>query len=910
MTRRLLLGRAGTGKTHACLDLVSQNRGTSLLLVPTYSQAEHLRHLLLDRLPGLQERAVETFETLAERATGHRLRDLVGPAVKDRVAARVLKDFFPDAAGQAGFRAEFLAAVKEIKEQGLSPSEALAKAEAHFTVKSRGRLLFRAYARYDEALPGPDHEDLLIRARDALTETYDLFCVDGFHDFTPVQHEIVRRLAARAGETVVTLPLDPQDPRHPIFATAARTREAFADYDDETLRENRRSTGALAALEQRLFTAPRGDLAKGEVEILACPSEEDEADRLARRVARSGRRFSDFLIVRRSFDGCHAVYRAAFRRYGIPLRFFGTEPLGRTPAARAIAIWLRTLCGAVDPASLLPLLRSPYFFARPEPEEVDRTAEQLRVNGVADVPFAPDREGSLGDLLRRRFGLRDALILDPDGSRDLAVAARVLAAVQHEADAVADLPLAEAAQQVLRRLPELRGAPPDRRHACVYAVDATEARQWERPVVCVAGLTSDAFPRQHRQDLFLRDEDRREFREQQDLAMPLRARREDEERYLFYVALTRARERLVLSYPAFDEQGTPRAPSPYLEEMRAQFAGLEPRRFPLAAQQVPVGDALVREDLLPIVADGLGRAEIHDEVALAASLYDLYAVPRAELAWPRRLTLARARPIEALPRDPARRLSASGINDYLRCPYLFLMRRVLRVQAAREPGLDPMLRGGIVHKALERVALDPRDPAAIFDDVFSERTRGLALGLEGEAQRRWMRRVVVRAGAELRRQPVEHVEKEFHVPVGDVELFGYVDRIDRYEAGQLVRDYKTGASVQLEGNIQLDAYLLALDEPAGAVFERLKKGDAAGFVVDGLEDAVRGNVEIVTPAQLEERRTRTRGTIATVAAAIRAGKLAVRPRDPESCTRTKCDGYDLCRVVRARWLAKPSGEPK
>jgi ATP-dependent helicase/DNAse subunit B len=903
------LGRAGTGKTHACLDLVSHyRRGASLLLVPTYSQAEHLRHLLLDRLPGLQERAVETFETLAERATGHRLRDLVGPAVRDRVAARVLRESFPDAAGQAGFRAEFVAAVKEIKEQGLRPHEALAKAEAHFEKSTRGRLLFEAYARYEQELPGPDHEDLLIRARDALTETYDLFCVDGFHDFTPVQHEIVDRLAARASETVVTLPLDPQDPRHPIFATAVRTREAFSDYDDEILRENRRSTGVLAALEQRLFTAPRGDLAARDVEILACPSEEDEADRLARLVARSGRRFSDFLIVRRSFDGCHAFYRAAFQRYGIPLRFFGTEPLGHTPAARAIAIWLRTLCGAVDPASLLPLLRSPYYLARPDPEEVDRTAERLRKEGVTDLEFTPDREGSLRDLLRRRFGLRDALIDDPDGSRDLAVAARVLAAVQKEADALADLPLAEAAQQVLRRLPQLRGAPPDRRHACVYAVDATEARQWERPVVCVAGLTSDSFPRQHRQDLFLRDEDRRAFSEKQELALPLRARREDEERYLFYVALTRARERLVLSYPAFDEEGTPRAPSPYLEEMRAQFADLEPRRIPLAAQQVPAGDALVREDLLPIVADGLGRAH-RDDIALAASLYDLDAVPRAELAWPRRLTLTRARPIETLPHDYARRLSASGINDYLRCPYLFLVRRILRVQPPREPSLDPMLCGGIVHQALERVAREPRDPAAIFDEVFSERTRSLTLGLEEEAQRRWMRRVVVREGAALRRQPVEDVERQFHVPVGDVELHGYIDRIDRHPEGQVVLDYKTGRAAKLEDDIQLDAYLLALADPAGAVFSRVRRGDAVGVIVPELRDAVHAKVDVVTRAQLEDRLERTRETIGSVAAAIRAGNLAVHPRDPEDCTRAKCDGYDLCRVAPARWLAKPGGPP-
>ncbi|MHC4550249.1 MAG: PD-(D/E)XK nuclease family protein [Planctomycetota bacterium] len=906
MARRLLLGRAGTGKTHTCLDLLAEAEGPSLLLVPTYSQAEHLRCLLLDRLPGLRERAVETFETLAERATGLRLGDLVPPGVKDRLAERVLAPLFSGAAGQPGFRAEFLAAVKEIKEQGLAPQEALAKAQAHFDEPGRGRWLFEACARYGEALPGHDHEDLLLAARDRLAESYALVLVDGFHDFTPVQREIVDRLAARARTTVVTLPLDPDEPGHPIFATAARTAQAFAGYRREALRGNRRAQGVLADLEQRLFRPPRPDLPSAGLEVLACPSEEDEADRLARLVARSGRRCDDFLIVRRSFDGLHALYRAAFARHGVPLRFFGPAPLGHTPAARAVGLYLRTLLGPVETGELLPLLRSPYFLDRPPPEEADGLARRLREEGAAAFALPPAPQGPLGSLLRRRFGLRDALVETPDGDHDLAVAARLLAAVGKEADAVADLPLPEAAERVLRRLPHLRGAPPDRRRSCVCAVEATEARQWERPVVCVAGLTATSFPRQYRQDLFLRDDERRAFGEEQGLHLPLRARQEDEERYLFYVALTRARERLILSYAAFDEEGTPRSPSPYVEELRAHFEELEPRAIPLAEQYVPAREALSREDLLPIVADGLSRAH-RGEGALAASLFDLGAVPRADLAWPRRLELARARPVRRLPRDPARRLSASGINDYLRCPYLFLMRRVLKVKPPREHRLDALVAGQIVHAALERVVREEGDPAGIFERTFAELTRGFRVGLAEEARRRWMRRVVLRVGHELRRRPPEDVECEFHVPVGDVELHGFIDRIDRYPAGQLVRDYKTGRA-DLADNVQLDAYLLATTEPAGAVFERLRQGDALGYVVAELKDEVRGKVEEVTRAQLAERQAEMRRIVGRVAAAARAGRLALRPRDPESCTRARCDGYDLCRVVRARWLAKGGTE--
>ena len=61
MVRTLLLGRAGAGKTHACLErLVAALRDdrAALLLVPTYGQAEHLRTRLLDLGEGLRRRPV------------------------------------------------------------------------------------------------------------------------------------------------------------------------------------------------------------------------------------------------------------------------------------------------------------------------------------------------------------------------------------------------------------------------------------------------------------------------------------------------------------------------------------------------------------------------------------------------------------------------------------------------------------------------------------------------------------------------------------------------------------------------------------------------------------------------------------------------------------------------------------
>jgi len=899
MARRLLLGRAGTGKTHACLDQLVRGLEAgrrALLLVPTYSQAEHLRYLLLERSRGLAGRAVETFETLAEDVTRLRLRDLVRPAAKDRLAVRALAQGFPEAAAQPGLRAEFLSAVKEIKEQGDDPKLVLEKARAHFPEGSRGRRLFEAFARYREMLgPAFDHEDLLVTCRDRLragAPPLELLLVDGFHDFTGVQRQIVELLAGAARETVVTLPLDPDDRAHPIFRTAARTLGTFQGYAEEALRGNRRSSRDLEGIERNLFTKDGGS---GGAEMLICPSEEDEADRLARLVAQSLRPYHDFLLVRRSFADLHDLYRAAFRRHGVPLRFFSREGFAHTPVARALALWLRAIAGQrLEPREALPLLRSPFYVARPQADETDRLASKLAdPRGKHELPegYLPHGNGPLASVLKAQWSLREALLQTPDGDDDLSRAAAFLEMVAKEAEATEGLPLAEAADAVLGRLPLLEKPPRDRRHDCVYAVDASDARQWEKPIVLVAGLTADAFPRQFREDLFLRDDEREGFADARGIRLPLRARREDEERYLFYVALTRARERLLLSYAAYDEQGVPRAPSPYLEDLDR----CEKRRIEISEQYAQPRDALCRADLLPIVADGL----VHGD-PLAAALYDLGAADRELLAWPRRLELFRARPLRVPEGEII--LSASSINSYRRCPYLLLARHILRVQRPREPGLDPLLKGDIAHKTLEECARRPaEDPRALFDEVFREKTAELRLGLVEEADRRALRASVVRLAERLRGTPVETVEWTFKEPVDDVFLKGRVDRIERYPAGQLVRDFKTGQAKDLD-ETQLDAYVLALPDAVGAVYERLKRGDVVGYAVPELAASL--GVTAVTLAGIEAKRDAMRRLVHDVADAWRDGKLAVRPRDPEKCTRTACDGFDLCRVARARFLVK------
>src|SRR5262249_45106789 len=110
----------------------------------------------------------------------------------------------------------------------------------------------------------------------------------------------------------------------------------------------------------------------------------------------------------------------------------------------------------------------------------------------------------------------------------------------------------------------------DRRKEVVNAINVHQARQWEIPVLFVAGVLEKQFPPAPAEDLFFADEDRRKLREA-GLRFPARQGGQAEERFFFYPAVTRARRRLQLSCPASDARGNPTLKSLFLHEVEKLF---------------------------------------------------------------------------------------------------------------------------------------------------------------------------------------------------------------------------------------------------------------------------------------------------------------------------------------------------
>jgi ATP-dependent helicase/DNAse subunit B len=1023
--RSLLCGPAGSGKTERVVAEIRQllDAGATerfVVLVPTYSRAEHLkRRVLRGGLPGIFDRGIGTFEQAAERRTGRRLSELAPAPVRDALLADALAECAPTefarASRFAGFRRAALRLLKELKStdqpDGVDEAIARAASAAEALPASRGTKLvalapvLRSYQRRLAAAGLLDHEDLLreflARLRTDPGPPLRLFALDGFTDLTEVQTRIVQILAGNAERALVTLLADAERPGGP-FGAGASLREALlrgSGMTEVRLSGNHRACGDLARLERGVadgavsatVTTPDGS-----VRFLAGSDRDDEADRVARTclrfVADHAIARSDVLVIVRSLESETATrVLDALRRHGVPARRIGPSPLVASPTVRNVLRVLRLLAGLDEKDDALAALRS--GAARGvEVREADRLDREAALRGVhgldglsrlaQELPScrswiallrrlapsaAPQAPSAVAARLLEAVEELTAFSFDAAGAgddarlaSDAAALSALVALVGESVQAVAAgnhpaLTPAEFVARVEEQAASASFTAPDRRADVVNVVDAGEARQWEARAVVVAGLRLGEWPAGAREDLFVSDRDR-DAVAKGGVRLPSRLdEAQRRERLLFYTAVTRARERLVLTTSLTDEKGDPEIASPFLEDALRIFggAGLEGAERSPGDVRPAAGECFGEDDLARTALASLterfepGTSSERRARTGAAVLERLLADPSPRAAGRHVLVDAarwfrgRARPLSSrgaarLALAAPRRRSASSLATFAQCSYRYFADKGLGLsepEAAAHEGPDAALLGSIAHAALEatlRGRLSGEGAERAFDAVWDEHASRFAMSLRLARERAALRRVVLdRIAREAERPLVPgFVPREFERAFGldgapplvvaavagprgeAVEVAGKIDRVDVDGAGRaIVLDYKYSdvtryskleAKLDAGTDLQLPLYALAAERVLG------REVVAAGYVTlrDGKErwlrlaaDAPgrpRADVSWVGPdraAKLAAVEARVR----ELDGRIREGAIAASPRDPERCGRGKCPFADLCR---------------
>ncbi len=313
-----------------------------------------------------------------------------------------------------------------------------------------------------------------------------------------------------------------------------------------------------------------------------------------------------------------------------------------------------------------------------------------------------------------------------------------------------------------------------------------------------------------------------------------------EERRLFYVAVTRARERLVVTAVAGGD-GSDERPSRFLDEL-----GLDPPAGPTAVGRPLTSAGLVAE-LRAVAATSddpaLREAACRRLARLAVGDAGAPAVRSADPAsWWGLGALSDDQPL-VLPGEQLR-ISPSKVESYDTCALRWFLESGVGVAGSTGP---PQVLGSLVHalcelasgpQALSRAELETR-----LDEVLPE----LDLGAPWAVRRRrrdalaWLDKFLHWVQANSRE--LVATELAVRVPLRDgVELSGRVDRLERDAQGRaVVVDLKTSTAAVKTGEVarhpQLGVYQLAvqlgafsehgLGEPGGASLLQLKAKKAA-----------------------------------------------------------------------------------
>jgi ATP-dependent DNA helicase UvrD/PcrA len=401
---------------------------------------------------------------------------------------------------------------------------------------------------------------------------------------------------------------------------------------------------------------------------------------------------------------------------------------------------------------------------------------------------------------------------------------------------------------------------PSHEDNAVRLMTAHSAKGLEFPHVFILRASSPWFPGSFHETLVefpreLRDPDSVAQEDGKDLYL-------QEERRLFYVAMTRARDSLII----YARRGT--------------------------GKKDPTPPGFLRE----LLKDAQLKRWFRDRPAHAFQA-DLFGAAITPVDGSR----AGQWLLQAPGRDLSARLSASAVASYDICPLQFKLEREWRIP--REAPA-PMQYGASMHRVLRAYYDSVRFGRPYSEEALIELFR-TDLG-RARIQDRYQHDLYETQGVDQLRQFVSasqaapipevlHAEEAFEVRIGNTTVVGRIDRIDRAPDGSVViTDYKTGKPQSQEDadeSLQLSVYALAAREKWGYRVDQL--------VFHNLLE----NVSVIsrrTGAQLEAARLK----VDEVAQNIAAGKFEANP----GFWCSFCPYRNLCPATEKRLYSIPTAK--
>jgi ATP-dependent helicase/DNAse subunit B len=771
----------------------------------------------------------------------------------------------------------------------------------------------------------------------------------------------------------------PYEPGRPAFASLTRTMEDLASLADGRIEELPPSfedvaAPALAHLERALFceqpatSAPPIDGALRFFEAAGTRGVLELVGEELLSLIRNGIAPEQIGIVCPTLDRWQAPLETALATLGVPYALESYVRVDKTAYGQSLLNLLRFAWLGGGRAELYAFLRSPYSgLSR---QNVDFLEGRLRGRAVTDPEKVEDETVRLrdGQPLPMLETLRSA-------PTPVDAVARVAASMLRAAFGVESPPVGETSRHdmrvhdaVMRLLGELRGwselegslsteelvaaleraevrrssaAEPGR----VAVLDLLRARTRRFEIVFVLGLEEGRLPRRGHESPFLADDTRRELdeRSRARLSRPDQVARD---RYLFYTACTRATKRVYLAREAASDDGSPRSPSPFWDEIAALFPPDDvqrwTRRRPLSQLTWPLEAAPTERERLRAVALRAPEDPAAAEAIAAANDWER-RLARALRAFKRPTRLTHPAVLAELRARAT--FNVTELERFVDCSSMWFIDRMIDPKSM-DREVDARMRGSIAHQALykfysglpkelgvERVGAEQVEPALAYlrrclDDAVDGQRMELTDLQERELRHGLWRdlEAFVREDAAAE-SPL--VPRRFEVSFGmersaaelqrgleladGVALSGKIDRIDvdPFSARGIVQDYKAGKrghsarQIESEQKLQIPLYMLVLRdlvgiEPLGGLYRPLagERKPRGLLRAEAQDDGVPGYTK---QDYLEEdafwsQVERSRELAVGIVERLRGGDIRHDPKG-DSCP-TWCELYPMCRVRR------------
>ncbi len=684
------------------------------------------------------------------------------------------------------------------------------------------------------------HPELLDRYR----ARFRYLLVDEFQDTNFAQFRLLQLLAPKTAN--VTVVADDDQSIYKWRGAAISNVLKFLDHYDHARRivltQNFRSHQAILDCAYRLIRfndpdrlevkeridkrliamAQRGQGKPPTVAVFDTAS--SEADWVARQIqaqVESGtRRLGDCAILVRTNREADLFLRA-LNVAGLPWQFSGTTGLFAKEEIKLLVSCLKTLADPEDSISWYHVASSSLYACPMEDliqclAQANRTNQSLRAVFEAlraESPNTPPITESARQIIARLIGdvrqfLERSRTQSPGqllyGWLSEAGWLKRLAAAERPQDLESLQTIAEFFDHLHRfealignRLPELmqsleffqaigetaRAEPEPLSGDRVNVLTIHKAKGLEFPVVFLVGLVQGRFPTQLRHDpIELPDPLIKDL-------LPSGNYHLQEERRLFYVGMTRAKEELYLT-AAYD------------------YGGRSVRKL---SQFVLEALNLSTPMLPPLQPSGLER------------------ITRAKPP----PTLTHGQTLQPLP-EPLR-LDPHGVDDYLTCPLKFRYSHVLRLPIMRH---HLVIYGAALHKAVEMffkrlLGNQPMSEAQLLETFEQAWSSDGFLSKEHETQRLTRGREVLKRFFAKQQQRPERptlIEEKFSFHLDDVVVAGRWDRVDRQSDEEVVIiDYKSSeitdqaqANRRTRESLQLAIYALAWQTIHGRLPTRLE----------------------------------------------------------------------------------------